>query len=170
MQLIKLVSMEGHVFEEMLATCKHFGAIWRQVEARNRRNRKDDTAIRVQLSSAHLEQLMSWGRRHTHDEVNTNVNTKLILEYLTKDERVFLLGRPEQEFKDFGLLGLAVECPRLMSMVAALNVERSRDMRIDGGNGGGMWRQQAEAVRQRMIDERAELLHRRRLFASRSHY
>lgn len=169
MKLIRLMSMEGHVFEEMVATCKHFGAIWRQLEARSRRSRTDDATIRVQLSTAHLEQLLSWGRRHTRDEVNTNVNTKVILEYLTTEERVFLLGRTEQEFKDFGLLGLAIECPRLMSMVAALNVERARDMRIEGAS-GNMWSKQTEALSQRMIDERAELLHRRRLFASRSRY
>lgn len=160
MRLVKLRSLQGHVFEEELASCKHFERIWTLIMLRYDMNPLDDTPFNVAIETAGLDLLLSWGRMHTRDPVCTNTSVSRTLHHLDMEERVFLLGRTTDAFVNLGVLAQEVSCPRLYSEVNLLNMERTRHCRIHKTD---VWPEQLIAIRTRAEWTRAEHRQRRRV-------
>lgn len=169
MRLVKLQSRDGQVFEEELASCKHFERIWRSIMQRYEVNPLDDSPFPVNLDTDRLEQLMSWGRLHTRDPVCTDTSLSCIKAHLNEKEIVFLFGRRTESFLRFGPLAEEVKCPRLYAEWWLLQQERKayceeiKDMeayspaQLEALHMHEKWKRDEQQERRRIFGDRLQL-------------
>lgn len=168
MRLVKIVTIDGHTVETARECLRHFTYFQRLIEAREKRTPPDmERPFPIPIARNHVHMLLAWGAMEQRVPVNPALTMQLMRDTMTAEERLFMIGRPDSELKEYALLAVAVDSQRLMMMASLMNTERETDTL---GVPSRVWAKQTVAMRRRAFDDREEQLHRRRLQRGRTRY